>query len=116
MIRQIAAADIILLNKTDLVSVADLQVTEDLLSKINPAVTVHRTVRADIDLKHVLSIRAYTSSRGLSYAGTPPPGDHDHASHDHENGHDTHYEVRGISSLRVSCRVLSPEQHERLEE
>ncbi len=118
MIRQIAAADIILLNKTDLVSVADLQVTEDLLSKINPAVTVHRTVRADIDLKHVLDIHAYTSSRGLSYVGTTPPDDHDHASHDHEkphDGHGTHYEMRGISSLRVSCRVLSLEQQERLE-
>jgi G3E family GTPase len=113
--RQIAAADVILLNKTDLVSAADLETTEDLLSKINPAVTVHRTVRADIDIKHVLSIRAYTSSRGLSHAGTPVPDDHDHASHDHEKGHGTHYEMRGISSLRVSCRVLSPEQQERLE-
>src|SRR5258708_19861044 len=100
MIRQIAAADIILLNKTDLVSVADLQVTEDLLSKINPAVTVHRTVRADIDLKHVLDIHAYTSSRGLSYVCTTPPDDHDHSSHDHTKPHDahaTHYEMRGIS-------------------
>jgi G3E family GTPase len=114
--RQIAAADVILLNKTDLASAVDLQATEDLLSKINPAVTVHRTVRADIDIKHVLNIRAYTSSRVLPNAGTPPPDDHDHASHDHENGHGTHYEVRGISTLRVSCRVLSPEQQERLEE
>lgn len=106
--RQVAAADVILLNKTDLVSAGELETTEDLLSKINPAVTVHRTVRADIDIKHVLNIRAYTSSRGLSHAD-------DHASHDHEKEHGTHYEVRGISSLRVSCRVLSPEQQERLE-
>jgi G3E family GTPase len=104
-----------LLNKTDLVSAVDLQATEDLLSKINPSVTVHRTVRADIDLKHVLNICAYTSSRVSSY-GTPQPDDHDHASHDHENEHGTHYEVRGISSLRVSCRVLSSEQQECLEE
>lgn len=108
-----------MLNKTDLASVADLQATEDLLSKINPTVTVHRTVRADIDIKHVLNIRAYTSSRGLSNAGTPAPDDHEHASHDHEksdNGHGTHYEMRGISSLRVSCGVLSSKQQERLEE
>jgi G3E family GTPase len=108
--RQVAAADVILLNKTDLVSAGELETTEDLLSKINPTVTVHRTVRADIDIKHVLNIRAYTSSRGLSHAD-----DHDHASHDHEKEHGTHYEVRGISSLRVSCRVLSPEQQDRLE-
>jgi G3E family GTPase len=120
-LRQIAAADVILLNKTDLMSAADLQATEDLLSKINPVVTVHRTIRGDIDLKHVLNISAYTSSRALSYEGTPPQpsDDHDHASHDHEephDGHGTHYEMRGISSLRVSCRVLSLEQQVRLEE
>ena len=102
-------------------SAADLQATEDLLSKINPAVTVHHTVRGDIDLKHVLNISAYTSSRALSYVGTPPQpsDDHDHASHDHEEPHDgqgTHYEMRGISSLRVSCRALSLQQQVRLEE
>jgi G3E family GTPase len=75
---------VILLNKTDLVSAADLRATEDLLSKINPTITIHRTVRADIDIKHVLNIRAY-ASRGLSRAGTPPSGDHDHALHDGEN-------------------------------
>jgi len=117
-LRQIAAADVILLNKTDLVPAADLHTTEDLLSKINPAVTIHRTVRADIDLEHVLDIRAY-ASRVLPPAGAPPSDDHDHASHDHENIEEepsTHYEVRGITSLKVSCSVLSPEQLERLEE
>ena len=116
--RQIAAADVILLNKTDLVSAANLQTTEDLLSKINPAVTIHHTVRADIDIKHVLNVRAY-ASRILSHAATPPSDDHDHTSHDHERADDkasTHYEMRGITSLRVTCRVLSPEQLERLEE
>ena len=117
-VRQIAAADVILLNKTDLVSAANLQNMEDLLSKINPAVTIHRTVRADIDLKHVLDIRAY-ASRILSHAATPRSGDHGHASHDHERADDkasTHYEMRGITSLRVTCPVLSPKQLERLEE
>jgi len=102
------------------VSAVDLQATEDLLSKINPAVTIHRTVRADIDLEHVLNIRAY-ASRVLSPAGAPPSDDHDHdhASHDHEKPDEessTHYEVRGITSLRVSCSVLSPEQLAHLEE
>ncbi|KAH9969626.1 CobW domain-containing protein [Russula dissimulans] len=118
-LRQIAVADAILLNKTDLVSATDLQVTEDLLSKINPAVTVHRTVRAEIDLERVLNIRAY-ASRVLSPTDRPPSDDHhDHASHDHEKSDEersTHYEVRGITSLRVNCSVLSPERLEGLEE
>ncbi|KAI0304396.1 CobW domain-containing protein [Multifurca ochricompacta] len=117
-LRQIAAADVILLNKMDLASAADLRHTEDLLYKINPAVTVHHTVRASIELKHVINIRAYTS-RAPVHPIFLPFGDHGHASHDHENSsddHGAHYELRGITSLQVSCPVLSPERQERLEE
>jgi G3E family GTPase len=109
-----------LLNKTDLVSVADLHDTEDLLFKINPAVTIRRTVRANVDLKHVVNIRAYTSRVPL-HVSSPSldDHDHDHASHNHErsgNEHSTHYQVCGITSLQVSCPVLSPEQQGYLEE
>ena len=116
--RQIAAADVILLNKTDLVTAADLRVTEDLLREVNPAVTIHHTIRANIDLKKVVNIRAYTSSRVPLNAGNLWFGDHDHTVHDHGESHDhsTHYEVRGITSLQVSCPVLSSAQQERLEE
>ena len=115
--RQIAAADVILLNKTDLVTAADLRATEDLLREVNPTVTVHHTVRANIDPKNVVNIRAYTSHAPLN-AGTTWFGNHDHDKHDHgeSQNHSTHYEVRGITSLQVSCPVLSSVQQERLEE
>jgi G3E family GTPase len=107
-----------LLNKTDLVTAADLRVTEDQLREVNPAVTIHHTIRANIDLQKVVNIRAYTS-RVLLNAGTTWFGDRDHAVHDHDgesHNHSTHYEVRGITSLQVSCPVLSSAQQERLEE
>ncbi|KAI9465467.1 CobW domain-containing protein [Lactarius psammicola] len=116
-LRQIAAADVILLNKTDLVTTADLQSTEDLLQEVNPAVTIYHTIQANIDLKKVVNIRAYTSRVSLN-AGTSWFSDRDHAEHDHgePHNHSTHYEVRGITSLQVSCPVLSSAQQERLEE
>lgn len=117
-LRQIATADVILLNKTDLVTTADLRATEDLLREVNPAVTIHHTIRANIDLKKVVNICAYTSRVPLN-AGTSWFGDRDHAVHDHDgesHNHSTHYEVRGITSLQVSCPVLSPAQQERLED
>ncbi len=115
--RQIAAADVVLLNKVDLVSPLDLRATEDLLRKVNPAVTVHHTVRANIDLRNVVNIRAYTSRVPLN-AGTSLFGDRNHAVPDHGecHNHSTHYEVRGITSLQVSCPVLSSAQQECLEE
>ena len=120
--RQIAAADVILLNKTDLVTAADLRATEDLLREVNPTVTVHHTVRANIDPKNVVNLRAYTSRAPLN-AGTTWFDNHDHDKHDrdtHDHGESqdrsTHYEVRGITSMQVSCPVLSSVQQERLEE
>ncbi|KAF8270811.1 CobW domain-containing protein, partial [Lactarius quietus] len=115
-LRQIAAADVILLNKTDLVTAADLRAAEDLLRGVNPTVTIHHTVRANIDLKNVVNISAYTSRTPLN-GGTSWFGHRDH-NHEHGESHDhsTHYEVRGITSLQVSCPVLSSAQQERLEE
>lgn len=129
-LRQIAAADVILLNKTDLVSQAQLEQTEDILRKINPAVTIHRTVRSEVDLKNVVNIGAY--SRGpvtqrddrdpntLSAVSTdshdhPHPHGEDHP-HDHQPHQPTHYEMRGITSVQVTCPVLSSEQYVKLDE
>ena len=100
-----------------MVTAADLRATEDLLREVNPTVTIHHTIRANIDLKNVVNIRAYTSRAPLN-AGTPWFGNHDHGIHDHgeSHNHSTHYEARGITSLQVSCPVLSSAQQERLEE
>jgi len=71
---------------------------------------IYRTSRAEIDLKHIIGIQAYSS--GPTTQAKPV---HAHA-HDSEDGHDhsthderapTHYELRGISSLQVECPVLS---------
>ncbi|EPQ54743.1 cobW-domain-containing protein [Gloeophyllum trabeum ATCC 11539] len=114
-LRQIACADVVLLNKVDLVSDSEVEETEQLIHKVNPAVTVHRTVRAQIDLGSVVGIDAY-ASRMPSNARH----NHDHSAHDHEHEHDapapTHYEVRGITSLQVPCPVLSRAHFDRLDE
>ncbi|KAI0051130.1 CobW domain-containing protein [Auriscalpium vulgare] len=108
-LRQVAAADVILLNKVDLVSTSELEILEAQLRMINPAAAIHRTTRAEVDVKHVVNINAYAS--GPSRRSVH---DHDHdADTLHEHG--THYEVRGISSLQVSCPVLTPDTHTKLD-
>ncbi|KAI0317515.1 cobW-domain-containing protein [Amylostereum chailletii] len=113
-LRQIAAADVILLNKVDLVSPEHVQIVEDMLYKINPALTVHRTIRGEVDVKHVIGIQAYASG--------PPPSSvsiahvHDeNCAHKHEE-QGTHYSVRGISSLQVACPPLTSETLTALDE
>ncbi|BGP37292.1 hypothetical protein JCM10449v2_001197 [Rhodotorula kratochvilovae] len=59
--RQIATADVILLNKVDLVSSADLERVEALLRTVNSTALIHRTTRSAIDLSLLLDLNIYAS-------------------------------------------------------
>jgi G3E family GTPase len=119
-LRQVACADVILLNKVDLVLEPQILSTEELLHRVNPAVPVHRTVRGQIDLAVVVGIMAYASPPSFQKA-IPAPLDNSH-QHDHEmaqdlcHHHPMHYETRGISSLLVACPVLSSSHLDKLDE
>ncbi|EIN12826.1 cobW-domain-containing protein [Punctularia strigosozonata HHB-11173 SS5] len=106
-LKQIAAADVILLNKVDLTPEKQVQELEDTIQKINPAAAVYRTIRGNVDLSRVIGIDAYgTSSRhALVGVGSEQEVDHEHGPDCHHD-EKPHYEVRGISSLQVACPVL----------
>ncbi|KAB0677993.1 CobW family GTP-binding protein [Aureimonas leprariae] len=103
---QIAFADVVLLNKTDLVSPEELGRVEATVRAINPNAVIHRTERAGIDLRRVLGQGAFDLSRVLDQDPDfleeakashdehvcGPDCDHDHHhhhAHDH-HGHDHH--------------------------
>src|SRR3974390_42037 len=62
---QIAFADVILVNKTDLVSDAELREVEARIRGINPYAKIHRTERAKIPLNEVLGRNAFDLDRIL---------------------------------------------------
>ena len=62
---QIAFADVILINKTDLVSDAELREVEARIRGINPYAKLHRTQRAQIPLNEVLGRNAFDLERIL---------------------------------------------------
>ncbi|KAJ3558902.1 hypothetical protein NM688_g654 [Phlebia brevispora] len=122
-LRQIACADVVLLNKVDLVTSEQLKVLEGHIKRVNPGANIYRTVRGQIDLKYIMGIEAYamrTLQLGVNSADAPSnisDHDHDHCGHDHE--HETpahHYEIRGITSLQVSCPTLTKEGLQALDE
>jgi G3E family GTPase len=88
---QIAFADVILINKTDLVSDADLREVEARIRGINPYAKVHRTERCAIPLSEVLGRNAFDLDRILdiepAFLEREDAHDHHHG-HDHEHGHD----------------------------
>jgi len=85
---QIAFADVILLNKTDLVSRDELEDVEARIRGINPYARVHKTERAKIALSEVLERNAFDLDRILDIEPDfLESDDHDHG-HDHHHGHD----------------------------
>ncbi|MBP2237420.1 G3E family GTPase [Sinorhizobium kostiense] len=96
---QIAFADVVLLNKTDLVTPEELDRIEATVRVINPSARIYRTQRSEIDLTRVLDQGAFNLEKALE--NDPhfldqeqhdehvcgPDCDHDHHHHDHDHDH-----------------------------
>jgi G3E family GTPase len=100
---QIAFADVILVNKTDLVSPDELSELEARIRGLNPYATLHRTQRAQVDIDAVLSRNAFDLDRILSIEPSFLEADdhhhgHDghHHDHDHADGHHYHHHHGGL--------------------
>jgi G3E family GTPase len=89
---QIAFADVILINKTDLVSSEQLSEVEARIRGINPYAKLHKTERAKIPLDAVLGRNAFDLDRILDlepdFLGA---GNHDHHHHDDDHDHGHHH-------------------------
>jgi len=79
--KQVAFADVILVNKTDLVATDGLQALKGRLRSMNLAARLHRTRKAELPLDQVLDIRAFdlvakawwSWSPRASRTAAPPP-------------------------------------------
>ena len=87
---QIAFADVIILNKIDVVTPAELAEVEARIRAINPYAKVHKAIKCDVDIAEVLDRRAFDLDRILDIEPEFLHVDeHDH--HDHDHGHDHHH-------------------------
>ena len=119
---QIAFADVILLNKTDLVTPAELAEIEARIRGINPYARLHRTERAKIDIAEVLGRNAFDLDRILdiepAFLEKEEAHDHDH-HHSHNHGHDhahhhgglKHYHDEDMQSVSIKTdKPLNPDK------
>ena len=109
--KQIAFADVLILNKTDLVSPAELDQLEKRIHKMNSAAKILRAQNADVPLAAVLNVGGFNLSRAtelnptflepeypFEWAGAYPlpTGTHElvigHCHHDHDEGEHDHAE------------------------
>jgi G3E family GTPase len=91
---QIAFADVILINKTDLVGPEDLRELEARIRGLNPYATLHCTTRAQVGLDAVLGRNAFDLDRILDIE--PKFLEDDAHDHDHGNGHHHHHHGGGL--------------------
>ena len=82
---QVAFADVILINKTDLVSAEELREVEMRIRAINPYAKIHRTERCAIPIPEVLGRNAFDLDRILDVE--PAFLEHDGGDHDHDHHH-----------------------------
>jgi G3E family GTPase len=87
---QIAFADVVLLNKTDLVGPAELEHIESRVKKINALAQIHRAQQAQIDLARILNIKARELGGSFAMPEEPAEEPHEHHDHDHTHHHEEH--------------------------
>ena len=118
---QIAFADVVVINKTDLVGPDELAAVEATVRAINPSARIHHATRAGVELNEVLDRHAFDLQRALE--NDPhfleahdhdhdhvcgPDCDHDHHHdhhHPHHHGH-THGDVSPIHDVTVQSISL----------
>jgi G3E family GTPase len=109
---QIAFADVILLNKTDLVPPAEVDLLERRIRGMNATARVVRTRRAATDVNHLLQVQGFDLQRIEQIdPNAVEQADHDHepgeecapdCNHHHEKGHDHgHTHDESITSVGI---------------
>jgi G3E family GTPase len=109
---QIAFADQIVLNKTDLVSEAELEAVERRLRRLNPLAQIHRAERSNVDLDAILGRGGFDLERITELEPeflNPGHGEagHVHDEHCEADGHHHHHDhvhdddIKGVA-LRLS--------------
>ena len=110
-VEQIAFADQIVLNKTDLVTEAELAEVERRIRRLNPLAPIHRAVKSNVPLDAIIGRGAFDLSRVteidpefLNATSNPGHGEHghvhdEHCDHDHHHGGHGHEDqsVKGVA-------------------
>jgi G3E family GTPase len=123
---QIAFGDVILLNKTDLVTPAELDKLERMIRQMNATAKIYRTTNAQLNLDHVLNLKGFDLDRILEHepdflkgAGHEHAHDahdeEDHSHCDHEHGHCEHEHEHGKASALQTGKEHGLPMHKEIE-
>src|SRR5207247_907242 len=98
---QIAFADVVLLNKTDLVVPEEVERIEARIRKINSIAKIYRTQKAHVDVSRLLNIKARELTAPLEMPAQDERDDDEHdRNHDHDEGRE-HYHDESVRSFCI---------------
>ena len=107
---QIAFADVIILNKTDLVGTDEISEIEARIRAINPYAKLHKTVNCAVPLDAVLGRNAFDLNRILEIEPQFLDGE-DHHEHEHAHHGLKHYHDEDMQSVSLSIEGdVNPEK------
>ncbi|RRN64492.1 GTP-binding protein [Caulobacter sp. 602-1] len=112
-VEQIAFADQIVLNKTDLVSEDDLRHVEARIRRINPLAPIHRAQRSNVPLDAILGKHSFDLERITELEPSflnPAHGEAGHV-HDEHCGHDHHHHDHGHDHGHVHDEHCGHDHH-----
>ncbi len=87
---QIAFADLIILNKTDLATADELDATERQIGGLNQVAKICRTKNSELDLELVFGVESTELKARIDAAAASHGEAHDHDDGDHGHGHEGH--------------------------
>lgn len=99
LLRQIGAADIVLINKADIAPAEDLKSLQSLIRSLNPTASIEVTVRGVLDLSKILNLHAYTSKPEFYDQASAHQDEHEH------DEHCSHSHFGDITSLLIPLPV-----------
>lgn len=110
---QIAFADVVLLNKTDLVSSEELLGVEARIRKINSLATLHRTLNSSIEPSKIFNLKArelagnFSLPESATHETNHSHHGHDHncapdCDHDHDHDQHHHHHDESVTSFYLS--------------
>jgi G3E family GTPase len=108
-VEQIAYADRIILNKTDLIGEEELNTLSRRIKRINGLATIKTAKYGAVDVDYVIGVGGYeleridaeinTAAKSTSHEHSEHNHEHEHSHHDHEHDHhddhDRHHDVEG---------------------
>ena len=115
---QVAFADVVLLNKTDLATETELAEIERRIRGINALAKIYRTTRSAVDLDKVLDVGGFNLDRVLEmephfleaddHHGHEHDHDHEHCGEDctdptHDHSHHDHHHDESITSVGIEA-------------